>query len=248
MNDPAKPAALLNSVLKYSAGIGLAEVGYRSFPALSSLPQLRRTVWPYFLGTGSSSSVALTFDDGPDPKSTPLFIEELDRLGVKATFFVLGEMAERYPYSLRELVSAGHEIALHGNWHRNHLFRSARSIRYDMERSYATVSEIAAAAPIFFRPPYGVITRPTLATASQLGLRSVLWGTWGRDWRKLATPSSVMKDLKSNFAPGCTVLLHDSDCTSYPGSYRATLAALPDLAELCAQNGLKLGPLANHGF
>ncbi len=161
MRDSTKPTKLFNSLVKYSGGVGLIEAGYRSFPALSSMPQLRRTMWPYFLGTGSSTSIALTFDDGPDPKSTPLFIEELSRLGVRATFFVLGEMAERYPYSLRELVAEGHEVALHGNWHRNHLFRSARSIRYDMERSYATVSEQVSAAPIFFRPPYGVITRGT---------------------------------------------------------------------------------------
>ena len=248
MRYSSKTGMSAKLALRGGVGIVVAEGGYRSFPALSSLPPLRRSLWPYLLGTGSSTSVALTFDDGPDPKSTPLFIKELERLGVKATFFVLGEMAERYPYTLQELQNAGHEIALHGNWHRNHLFRSARSIRYDMERSYATVSEIALSAPIFFRPPYGVITRPTLATAAQLGLRTVLWGTWGRDWRKMTTPSSVMKDLKSNLEPGCTVLLHDSDCTSYPGSYRATLAALPELAEVCAQNNLRLVPLADHGF
>ncbi len=242
------PEAKVDKVIRFGVGLATAESLYRSFPALNSIPQLRRSLWPQFLGTGSATTVALTFDDGPDPKSTPLILDKLDQLGVKATFFCLGEMVERYPYVLQDVHDRGHDIALHGNWHRNHLFRSAKSIRYDMERGFDTIRSTVSSEPVYFRPPYGVITRPTLSTAASLGLRTVLWGTWGRDWRSAATPASVLKDLKSNLEAGSTILLHDSDCTSAPGSFKSTLGALEPLHSLVGMNGWRMVPLSEHGF
>ncbi|MGC8465181.1 MAG: polysaccharide deacetylase family protein [Acidimicrobiales bacterium] len=217
-------------------------------PALSSIAALRRGPYRYLLGEGRNDHLALTFDDGPDPLSTPLILKELDRLSITATFFMLGSMAEANPSVVHEVLSAGHEVAVHGNWHRNHLFRSARTIRYDIERAVGTIGAICGTTPTYFRPPYGVATRPTLLTASQLALKPVLWGAWGRDWRRLATPTSVLHDVTKDLRPGTTILLHDADCTSYPGSFRATLGALRPLFELCQENRLQLGPLREHGF
>ena len=76
----------------------------------------------------------------------------------------------------------------------------------------------------------------------------MLWTAWGRDWRPEATPESIVADVDRDLHPGATVLLHDSDYTSAPGSWRATVTALPLLAERCAARGLKVGPLADHGI
>src|SRR5947207_14914483 len=73
----------------------------------------RNRMRPGLAGIGRHDRVALTFDDGPDPASTPQFIEELDRLGWHATFFLLGEMVRRTPSLVGELVAAGHEVAVH---------------------------------------------------------------------------------------------------------------------------------------
>ncbi|HXW80936.1 MAG TPA: hypothetical protein VEJ84_15645, partial [Acidimicrobiales bacterium] len=78
--------------------------------------------------------------------------------------------------------------------------------------------------------------------------RPVLWTTWGRDWRHKTTPESVIEDVAATWVPGATVLLHDSDCTSSPGSWKATLAALPRLAEDWAARGLRVGTLSDHGL
>lgn len=225
-----------------------AKVAFRYFPALSAIPAIRSQQFPHLLGKGRIDKLALTFDDGPDPVSTPLILDELDRLGIKATFFLLGAMAEAFPYTAKEVVARGHEIALHGQWHRNHLLRSARTISYDMERALETVSAATGIRPVYFRPPYGVLTRPTLLTSHRLSLTPVLWGAWGRDWRSGATPTSVLNDLRKDIYPGATLLLHDSDCTSAPGSFRATLGALEGLSNLAASSGLTLGPLHQHGF
>ena len=79
-----------------------------SLPALTSLGPLRPYLAPGLNGWGDPGHVALTFDDGPDPRSTPLFLKELDRAGVRATFFLLGRMLVRAPWLGRELVEAGH--------------------------------------------------------------------------------------------------------------------------------------------
>ncbi|MGC9154709.1 MAG: polysaccharide deacetylase family protein [Ferrimicrobium sp.] len=203
---------------------------------------------PWLLGDGHPQSIALTFDDGPDPISTPLLLDLLDANDIKATFFVLGEMVDRQPGLARDILARGHELGTHGYWHKNHLIRSARSIRYDLARALATIETATGTRPTWYRPPYGVVTRADLTAAHAEGLRLVLWGTWGRDWRRQASPVSVMADLRSRFHPGVTILLHDSDCTSYPGSFQATLQALPQLIDLARSQRLTFATLSNHGI
>ena len=76
----------------------------------------------------------------------------------------------------------------------------------------------------------------------------MLWSAWGKDWSENATPQSVLDELDKDLGPGVTVLLHDSDCASAPGSWRAALGALPGLAERLSAAGLTAGPLADHGI
>lgn len=243
-----KPLTSKRTLATLSGAYGAIALGFRSYPALASVIWIKDELFEYLQGWGRPNHVALTFDDGPDPISTPLILDELRRLEIKATFFMLGSMAEAYPYVAQQVAEDGHDIALHGHWHKNHLFRSTRTIRYDMERSLETVTNATGVRPLYFRPPYGVLTEGTLRTARDLSLRPVLWGAWGRDWRAKATPIQVLNDLKKRFKPGVTVLLHDSDCTSYPGSFRSTLGALEAFTNLCEQHSLSVGPLREHGF
>jgi hypothetical protein len=79
-------------------------------------------------------------------------------------------------------------------------------------------------------------------------MSTVLWTTWGRDWRREATPDTVVADVTRRYLDGGTVLLHDSDCESYPGSWKATIGALPRLADEFAARGLTVGALGDHGI
>jgi peptidoglycan/xylan/chitin deacetylase (PgdA/CDA1 family) len=109
-----------------------------------------------------------------------------------------------------------------------------------------TVSAATGRQPVWFRPPYGILSGAGLLAARKQGLRTVLWTAWGRDWRADATPASVVADVRRHLAPGATVLLHDSDSSSAPGSWRSALGALDPLAEVFAAAGLEVGPLADH--
>jgi peptidoglycan/xylan/chitin deacetylase (PgdA/CDA1 family) len=203
---------------------------------------------PALVGVGRTGHVALTFDDGPDPESTPWFLDALDEVGWKATFFMLGDMTRREPGVARAVAERGHEIAVHGDVHGNMLRRTPRHARDDIWRAFDSVSAATGVEPRWFRPPFGISSYASLRAARGLGMRTVLWTTWGRDWRREATPDTVVADVTRRYVDGGTVLLHDSDCTSYPGSWRSALGALPRLADEFAARGLAVGPVGEHGI
>src|SRR5438270_3992071 len=113
---------------------GATALALHAVPLLTTRASLRRRYLPGLAGLGSPGHVALTFDDGPDPASTPAFLAELDRLGMRATFFMLGTNVEAHPDLAAEVAAAGHEVAVHGYRHRSQLFQSPGQIRADLLR------------------------------------------------------------------------------------------------------------------
>ncbi|ROT26315.1 polysaccharide deacetylase family protein [Micromonospora sp. HM5-17] len=216
-------------------------------PAVTALPGIRLRFFPRLSGRGVPGHVALTFDDGPDPASTPHFLETLAAYRTRATFFLLGSMLNRAPELGLDLVAAGHEVAVHGWSHHNLLLRGPHATYRDLARTQELIRAVTGRPPRFFRPPYGVFSAAALMAARRLGLTPVLWTCWGRDWTRTATRSSVLRTLRSGLTDGGTVLLHDSDCTSAPGAWRASLAALPHLLDECRRRGWRVGPLGEHG-
>jgi peptidoglycan/xylan/chitin deacetylase (PgdA/CDA1 family) len=229
------------------AGAAAAAVAHAG-PAVTSWRALRCWATPALAGLGRPDHVALTFDDGPDPASTPAFLDRLDELGWTATFFLLGSMTRGAPELAAEVVARGHEVAVHGDAHRSHLGYTPGAAVRDLEQARAAIRDATGAEPRWFRPPYGTISSASLHAARRLGLQTVLWTAWGRDWRTRSTPESVTRDVARGLRPGATVLLHDSDCTSAPRSWHSALGALPLLAEVFEARGLKPGPLAEHGL
>jgi peptidoglycan/xylan/chitin deacetylase (PgdA/CDA1 family) len=238
----------LRTAVVTSTGIGVA-VGagvMHAAPALTAISPLRRHLLPHLAGVGRPGHVALTFDDGPDPSSTPAFLDVLDGLGWRATFFMLGDMVRRAPGLAAEVAAAGHEVAVHGEIHRSMLWRAPWSVVDDVARGRDAVADATGVEPRFFRPPFGMLSGGALRAAARSDLDTVLWTAWGRDWRPEATPESVTEDVMRGHLDGGTVLLHDSDCTSSHGSWRSALGALPVLADEFAPRDLQVGTLGEH--
>lgn len=217
-----------------------------ALPAAAFWPGPRRRWLPALAGIGDPGHVALTFDDGPNPDSTPHFLRELDRYGIKATFFVLGSELSRWPALGQEIAAAGHELALHGWHHRRLVWFGPRRTYDELARGRDLIAAVADEPPRWFRPPYGVLTSSALWAARKLDLRTVLWTCWGWDWSAHSTPSSVFRTVTNGLDGGGTILLHDSDVVASPGAWRSTLGALPRLLDECANRGWRVGPLRDH--
>lgn len=235
-------------VLPLSVAGAAGVAALHAAPVLTSLRPLR-PLWPTLVGAGRRGHAALTFDDGPDRESTPAFLDLLARHGVRATFFLLGEMVQRFPELPRRMADQGHELAVHSWDHRNHLRHPpGRRTTQQLERTADLVERVAGVRPTLFRPPYGVLTSGDLSAARRLGLRPLLWTSWGRDWTATATAASVLRTVTAGRVDGGTVLLHDSDCTSAPGAWRSAYGAVPGLLAWCADRGIDVGAVWEHGL
>ncbi|MFE9534572.1 polysaccharide deacetylase family protein [Streptomyces sp. NPDC006691] len=217
-------------------------------PVISTFGPLRNRVLPRLAGVGRPDHIALTFDDGPDFLSTPLFLRLLARRETHATFFLLGTQVHRSPGLVSEMAAAGHEIGIHGWRHRPLVLRGPRATYDDLVRARDTVATITGQRPTLFRPPYGVMSGAAHLAARRLGLTPVLWTCWGEDWTARATPESVHRTVTRDLTGGGTVLLHDSDCTSAPGAWRSALGALPRILDTCKERGFQVGRLSDHGM
>lgn len=189
--------------------------------------------------------VALTFDDGPHAAGTPAVLEVLARHGATATFFLVGEQVAQRPALAREIVDAGHDVAVHGYRHTLLLRRSVRALAEDLDRALATIAEATGIAPTLYRPPYGVFSSGALAHVRARGWRPLLWSTWGRDWERRASPASIARRATKGLEPGDVVLLHDSDAYSSADSWRRTAAALPSVLDAVASLGVAAAPVTH---
>jgi peptidoglycan/xylan/chitin deacetylase (PgdA/CDA1 family) len=183
--------------------------------------------------------LAITFDDGPDPDSTPAVLDALDRVGVRATFFMLGEQLMRNPMLGREVASRGHEIALHGFEHPHHETLTPTQARDDLARGLGAVEAATGRRPSFYRPPYGRFSEHSYDACRALDLRPVYWSAWGEDWEAIAA-ERIAELVCRDLADGVIVLLHDSPRYADRPSAEPTASALTPVAARAVDAGLTL--------
>ena len=135
-----------------AAGFG-ALLAAQAAPAALCWPALRRRLTPATSGVGYPGRIALTFDDGPDRRSTPYFLRLLDARGLHATFFMLGRMARAHSAVAAQVAAAGHEIALHGYDHRCLLLRGPKGTYDDLARGRDAGRRHRRAAPLWSGRP-----------------------------------------------------------------------------------------------
>jgi peptidoglycan-N-acetylglucosamine deacetylase len=160
--------------------------------------------------------VALTFDDGPHPEDTPPLLDLLARHGARATFFMVGKSARRWPHLVRQVAEAGHAVGNH-TWDHT----SFRLINGPYRRAQLAWCREALApygAPLF-RPPYGEQSPAARLDAWRCGYDVVGWDAIAEDWRD--DPAEVMVErIRCRLAPGSIVLLHDTLYTTIDERFR----------------------------
>jgi peptidoglycan-N-acetylglucosamine deacetylase len=188
-------------------------------------------------------SVALTFDDGPNPETTPLILDALAERGVKATFFVLGRHAERWPDLVRRVASEGHAIGNHGYFHRKLHFKLPRYVRDDLTRGTLAIEQAGGVHPALFRAPHGFRSPWVTSIARSLGQRTVGWslGVWDSDRPGV---DAIVQRTVSGARPGSILLLHDGDGYDPAGDRTQTARAVPRIVEQLLEQGYRFDRVA----
>lgn len=191
---------------------------------------------PITRARGDGRTVALTFDDGPNPDATPLILDALAARGVKATFFILGRHAEQWPELVKRVADEGHAIGNHGYFHRKLHFKSPAYVRRDLELGTAAIESAAHVRPRLFRAPHGFRSPWVTAIARSLGQRTVGWslGVWDSDRPGV----DVIADRTVKGArPGSILLLHDGDGYDPRGDRVQTARAVPLIVDRLLAQG-----------
>ena len=152
--------------------------------------------------------IALSFDDGPHPRLTPIILDILEEYGIKATFFMVGENVEYYPEAARAVTEAGHEIANHTFSHRKFGRMSEEEMRREILSCQDALEAMDETAPRFIRPPEGEMSPVMRRVAGTLDFRIILWDVDTRDWAH-TPPEEISKHIVDTVQAGDIILMHD---------------------------------------
>jgi peptidoglycan/xylan/chitin deacetylase (PgdA/CDA1 family) len=180
--------------------------------------------------------VALTFDDGPDPRWTPQVLDLLAEHGAVATFCVVGEKAAKHPELVRRVVEAGMRLCDHSHTHDDQLpTRSVERMTEEILDTHRDLVDLAAVPVPYFRAPGGNWSDPMLQMAADAAMQPLGWSVDPRDWRKPGA-AAIVAAVQDQVHPGAIVLLHDGG-----GQRGQTVAALEQLLPWLTAQGYAFG-------
>lgn len=175
--------------------------------------------------------VAITIDDGPDPRVTPRVLDLLDEHRAKATFFCIGERVQRSAELTREIVRRGHAVENHSQRHVNYFsLLGPRGLVTEIERAQDTISITTGQLPIFFRAPAGLRSPLLDPVLSRLGLRLASWTRRGFDTVNTRA-EAVLGKLTRGLGAGDILLLHDGRAALGTTGIPVILDVLPRLLD-----------------
>lgn len=181
-------------------------------------------------GRPDRSAVALTFDDGPHPVHTPVLLDLLAARRVRATFYLIGTLVQRYPEIVRRMVAEGHELGNHTWTHPTLTRLGDGSILTEIDRTQEAIWRTVGVLPTTMRPPYGAMTaRQSRMLQAQRNLPTVIWSVDPQDWRRPG-PHVVAQRMVQGAHPGAIILAHDI--------HGSTVRAIPEALEGLQARGL----------
>ena len=188
-------------------------------------------------GAPNKKWIALTFDDGPNPKYTPLLLDILKKYKVSATFFLTGKFAALNPELVKRIGAEGHLVGCHSYFH-HHAWLMPPFITYmDMVKTYELIKKILGYPPSCYRPPWGTFNLFSIIAARKLKLYPAYWSIEAQDWEAKTTVEHICDTVLSQAESGSIIVLHDNR-----GAHRApekTLQALPSIIESLQNEGYK---------
>ncbi|MEG4207295.1 polysaccharide deacetylase family protein [Microcoleus sp. Pol7_A1] len=207
--------------------------------ALAQLQEMRfqSTVLSQFQGTtireakldSQHKAIALTFDDGPWPKTTKQILDILKENNIKATFFWVGRYLKTSPEIGKQVAAAGHAIGNH-TWNHEYLKYNEDGAAREIDRTSSLIEELTGVQTSMFRPPGGILNNGLVAYAQKKNYTVVMWSADSFDWRTLT--ESLMDNVMRQAKSGGIVLMHDGG-----GNRSRTVKALPDIIARLRKEG-----------
>ncbi len=205
---------------------------YLASPALFYL----RQVDIHWVGYTKEKMVALTFDDGPDPRYTPEILKILKKYNVTATFFVLGENAAKHPEILNDEIDQGHEVGNHTYTHQHLNELTKEQIDEEIIKTDRVMKQVIGDYPALFRPPYEELDESILVSVREQNKQMIL-STITLEHGDYSIEAEVSRVVKKVF-PGAIILAHDGRLNR-----TETVEALPILIRALKAKGYRIVPL-----
>ncbi|MGL5064993.1 MAG: polysaccharide deacetylase family protein [Microcoleus sp.] len=198
----------------------------------SSLPsQFRGTTLRQATLNSQQKAIALTFDDGPWPKTTEQILDILKKNNIKATFFWVGRYLQSYPELGRKVAAAGHAIGNH-TWSHQYHQHNDRGASREIDRTTSLIQEVTGVKTSMFRPPGGILTNGLVAYAQKKDYATIMWSADSLDWR--SSTQSLMENVMRQANSGGIVLMHDGG-----GNRARTVQALPEIISRLRKEGYR---------
>ncbi|MDQ0255777.1 peptidoglycan/xylan/chitin deacetylase (PgdA/CDA1 family) [Evansella vedderi] len=187
-------------------------------------------------GQADDNRVALTFDDGPDPRFTPQVLDVLAEYNVPATFFIMGARAEKHPNIVSRAVEEGHVVGNHTYWHPNLMEQDLATLEREITQTEDTLAEIVGYRTSLFRAPYGFLDDERVERIGELGYTVVGWSVDSLDWREYP-PEETAYNVLSNTQPGSIILMHDG--AEWDGDRTGTIESLHQIIPTLQAQGIE---------
>ncbi len=190
---------------------------------------------PIYCVKRDNKAVSLTFDAAWGNEDTQTLIDILTSYSVRATFFLVGQWADKYPESVKALSDAGMEIGNHSNVHPHMAQMTEKQIMDEVNACNEKIEAITGAAPTLFRCPYGEYNDTVIGTLDDMGIRTIQWNVDSLDWKDLSA-AEIFTRVKNGVTPGSIILFHNAA--------KHTPEALPEIIEYLLSEGYEIVPVS----
>jgi len=190
---------------------------------------------PIYCVDTQQKTCSVSFDAAWGNEDTQALIDILGKYHVKATFFVVGDWAEKYPESVKALVDAGQEVMSHSNHHDHYNSLSTEQITADLKASCERIQAASGTAPALIRCPYGEYDNHVIAAIRQYGMEPIQWNIDSLDWKGISA-SEITQRVVSRIEPGSIILFHNAA--------KHTPEALPGILENLISKGYTVVPIS----
>ncbi len=188
-----------------------------------------------YRGDPRRHELALTFDDGPEPVYTTLLLDTLDQLGLKATFFLIGQRVEQFPYLARDIAAGGHELGNHSFHHRNLTRLEPVVVDDELLATQVAIQQATGQTPRYFRPPGGRYNSIVLRIAASRRLITIFWTDNPADYMQFRERILEAR-LLGRVGNGGILLLHTG--------VDQTIQILPEAMRILRNRGFSIGPVS----